>query len=311
MKKTMVVDLILLLIVFIWGATFVVVQNAIQMLPPNLFNSVRFFIATLFLAIIYFIRDRQALQKFTASLFLCGGILGFVLFVSYATQTVGLLYTTPSKAGFITGLSVVLVPLFAFLLLKQRIRITAVLGVGLAVVGLYLLSMSGSFALSLGDFLILICAICFAMQIVLTGKFSPRFPTLPLVIVQLFTVSLLSMVYAFLFEDWSRIVDPSIIFHSEVIWALFITAIPGTALAFLAQTAFQKETSPTHIALIYALEPVFAALTSYLWINEILTGKQMLGCALILGGMLLSELPFAAWLKNRRMLFKQDRRTNV
>jgi drug/metabolite transporter (DMT)-like permease len=84
---------------------------------------------------------------------------------------------------------------------------------------------------------------------------------------------------------------------ANVTWGLFLTAIPATALAFLAQTAFQKQTSSTRVALIFAMEPVFAALTSYLWIHEILTFKQILGCAFIFAGMILAELPVAAWLK--------------
>nr|WP_113756720.1 DMT family transporter [Brevibacillus laterosporus] len=298
MKKAFVVDLLLLCIVFVWGATFVVVQNAVHMLPPNIFNAVRFFIASLFLALIYFIRNPKAWQTCNFSLVLSGGILGFWLFIGYAKQTVGLLYTSPSKAGFITGLSVVLVPLLSFVILKHKVKISALFGVCMAVIGLYLLTMNGTLALTFGDFLVLCCAVCFAMQIVLTGRYSPKFSTMPLVIIQLFTVSFFSMSYSLLFEDWQTVFDPAIIGHPKVLWALFITAIPATALAFLAQTAFQKDTSPTHVALIFALEPVFAALTSYLWIHELLTIKQLIGCTLILSGMLCSELPIPLWLRN-------------
>ncbi|WP_338143688.1 DMT family transporter [Brevibacillus laterosporus] len=298
MKKAFMVDFLLLCIVFIWGATFVVVQNAVHMLPPNTFNAVRFFSASLFLALIYFIRNPKAGQTCNFSLILSGGFLGFWLFVGYATQTVGLLYTSPSKAGFITGLSVVLVPLLSLVVLKHKVKTSALVGVCMAVIGLYLLTMNGSLSLTFGDFLVLCCAICFAMQIVLTGRYSPRFPTMPLVIIQLFTVSFLSMCYALLKEDWQAVYDPIVIGHPEVLWALFITAIPATALAFLVQTSFQKETSPTHVALIFSLEPVFAAFTSYLWIHEVLTIKQLIGCAFILSGMLYSELPILLWLRN-------------
>lgn len=123
---------------------------------------------------------------------------------------------------------------------------------------------------------------------------------LPLAIVQLATVAVLSWVYTFLFEDWSRAFNLEILLIPEVARGLLITSIFATALAFLAQTALQKQTSSTRVALIFALEPVFAALTSYLWINEVLTGRQILGGLLIFFGMILAELPIGQWLKLSR-----------
>jgi drug/metabolite transporter (DMT)-like permease len=209
----------------------------------------------------------------------------------------GLLYTTSSKAGFITGLSVVLVPLFTFLLLRQKVTWTAVVGALAAAVGLYLLTLNQSLQFNLGDLLVFGCAICFALQIVFTGKYAPQFPALPLAIVQLGTVALLSWGYAFFFEEWQLAFSAQAMLTPDVAWGLFITAIPATALAFLAQTAFQKQTTPTRVALIFALEPVFAALTAYVWVNEVLTIRQLVGCALIFSGMILAELPITAWVK--------------
>jgi len=298
-------DLILLLIAFIWGATFVVVQNAIGTLPPNTFNAVRFTIASLFLVLIYVLVYRKQEDSGFSRPMLRGGLLiGLWLFAGYALQTMGLVYTTPSKAGFITGLSVVLVPLFSVLLLKEKIKWPAAAGALMAALGLYLLTLSDALALNLGDLLVFGCAISFALQIVFTGRYAPRFAALPLAIVQLGTVSVLSWLYALFFEEWHLAFDPQFLFAPEVAWGLFITAIPATALAFLAQTAFQKHTSATRVALIFALEPVFAALTSYLWIHEVLTIRQLLGAALIFSGMILAELPIAEWVKkwqgNRR-----------
>lgn len=298
LKKSVVADLTLFMIALVWGATFVVVQNAVAILPPNTFNAVRFTLAALFLAIVYFLFHPQKPALFDLRLIRSGAFLGLWLFGGYAFQTVGLVYTSPSKAGFITGLSVVLVPLFSFLLLKERIKWPAVLGVLMAVVGLYLLTVSGSLAPNIGDLLLFGCTICFALQIVLTGKFAPLYDALPLAIVQIGTVAVLSFLYAVLFEDWHMIFDPAAMFTPDVAWGLFITSIPATALAFLAQTAFQKQTTPTRVALIFALEPVFAAVTSYLWIHEILTGSQVLGCALIFFGMIFAELPISTWAAN-------------
>lgn len=291
-------DITLLFVALIWGSTFLIVQQAISSLPPNTFNAVRFSIAALFLFIIQITMYRHQLKEWRLPLLTAGFILGIWLCLGYALQTMGLQYTTPSKAGFITGLSVVLVPLFSFLYLRDRIKPGAIVGVILAAIGLYLLTQNGSFSFNLGDVLVFGCSICFAMQIVVTGKYAKRFPALPLAIVQLGTVALISWIYSFLFEDWSRAFDPGILFKPEVAFGLFITSIFATALAFLAQTALQKKTSSTRVALIFALEPVFAALTSYIFIHEVLSGRQVSGCLMIFTGMILAELPIQEWIRS-------------
>ncbi|WP_330218812.1 DMT family transporter [Brevibacillus choshinensis] len=300
MKKPWMADITLLLIAFIWGTTFLIVQQAITSLPPNTFNAVRFTVAALFLLIIQAVLYRHQWREWRGPLFKAGVILGFWLCLGYALQTVGLLYTTPSKAGFITGLSVVLVPLFSLLLMKERVKPAAIVGVILAAVGLYLLTQNQEFSFNLGDMLVFGCAICFAMQIVFTGKYAPHFPALPLAITQLGTVAVMSWIYAFFFEDWSRAFDPQILFMPEVAFGLIITSIFATALAFLAQTALQKQTSSTRVALIFALEPVFAALTSFVFIHEVLNGRQLTGCLMIFVGMILAELPIQEWIRNSR-----------
>jgi len=300
LKKTLMADGTLLLIAFVWGATFVVVQNAIEFLPPNTFNTIRFLIASLFLLLIVAVFYRHMWKEFTAPLVKAGALIGFWLFAGYAFQTVGLVYTTSAKAGFITGLCVVLVPCFSVFLLKDKIKWNAVAGVLMALVGLALLTLH-SVAFNVGDLLVFGCAISFALQIVLTGKYAKHYPALPLAIVQLTTVTILSFVYAFLFEDWKQGINLEALLTPEVFWGLLITAIPATALAFLAQTAFQKQTSSTHVALIFAMEPVFAALTAYVWNNEVLTAVQLIGGTLILAGMVFAELPIASWWKERTL----------
>ncbi|GIO04880.1 membrane protein [Brevibacillus reuszeri] len=300
MRKPWMADITLLLIAFIWGSTFLIVQQAIASLPPNTFNAVRFTVAALFLLLILAIKSPKQLKEWRRPLLKAGIILGFWLCLGYALQTVGLLYTTPSKAGFITGLSVVLVPLFSFMLMRERVKPVAVIGVILAAAGLYLLTQNQEFSFNLGDILVFGCAICFAMQIVFTGKYAPSFSALPLAIVQLGTVAVMSWIYSFFFEDWSRAFDPAIIFLPEVATGLVVTSIFATALAFLAQTALQKQTSSTRVALIFALEPVFAALTSYVFIHEVLNGRQLTGCLMIFTGMILAELPIKEWLETAR-----------
>lgn len=291
MKKSLFADISLLLVAFIWGATFVLVQNAISLLPPHSFNAVRFLLAALLLGSWLFILERKQLALLNKKILFSGVIIGLWLFMGYAFQTVGLLYTTSSKAGFITGLSVVMVPLFSILLLKQRPSRNAIIGVLVATVGLYLLTMTDMAALNKGDLFVFFCAIGFAMHIIFTGKFSKEYPTLLLTVIQIGTVAVCSAVFAFIFEDYKLALNPSVLFSSDVFLALFITSVFATALAFFAQTKFQKFTTPTRVALIFAMEPVFAAATAFVWIQERLSTSAMIGCLLIFAGMIFAEIP--------------------
>lgn len=302
-KQQITADVSLLLVTFIWGSTFVLVQNAVALLEPFTFNGVRFGLAGLFLIAWLFIFNKNVLSSMNKKLLLSGVIMGAWLFAGYALQTFGLLYTTSSKAGFITGLSVVLVPLFGFLFLKETPKRFAVFGVGVATIGLYLLTLGDSLALNFGDILVFFCAISFAAHIVVTGKYTPLYSTILLTTVQIFTVSVLSSISAVLFEDWQRAFDSDVIGNADVFSALIICSIFATALAFLAQTNFQKFTTPTRVALIFAMEPVFAAMTGYFWADERLGSKALLGCMLIFIGMILAELPqkaFDGLVRNKR-----------
>ncbi len=291
MKKPIVADLSLLLVTIIWGSTFVLVQNAIDFLEPFSFNSIRFLAAAIILILCLLIFEKEQLKKLDANLLFSGIFIGFWLFLGYATQTIGLLYTTSSKAGFITGLNVVLVPLFSMMLLKQFPNRNAVFGVLTATIGLFLLTMTDVTSLNRGDGFVFICAVSFALQIIYTGKFSSKYPTLLLTVIQITTVAILSIISSFLFEDWKKSFNPEILFKQDVLIALVITSIFATALAFLIQTGFQKYTSATRVALIFAMEPVFAAITGYYWANERLSYSALVGCFLIFAGMIFAELP--------------------
>lgn len=291
MKASTFADLSLLFVALVWGTTFVLVQNAISFLEPLSFNAVRFTIAAILLGLWIIIYEKKQLQNLDKKLILSGMILGFLLFIGYAFQTLGLLYTTSSKAGFITGLSVVLVPVLMIGILKQRPSINSIAGVAAATIGLYLLTMSDVSSLNIGDAFVLVCAAGFALHIVFTGKYSSSYPTLLLTTVQISTVAVLSAISSLFFEDWKRAFNPDVIFSANVIIALLVTSILATALAFFIQTNFQKHTTATRVALIFAMEPVFAAITGYFLADERLTYSALLGCALIFSGMIFAELP--------------------
>jgi drug/metabolite transporter (DMT)-like permease len=291
LKKPLFADLSLLLVTIIWGTTFVLVQNAIDFLEPFSFNGIRFLTAAILLILCLVIFEKKQLKQLDLKIILAGVFIGFWLYLGYATQTIGLLYTTSSKAGFITGLNVVLVPLFSMILLKQFPSRNAVFGVLTATIGLFLLTMTDVTSLNRGDGFVFICAISFAFQIIFTGKFSSKYPTLLLTVIQITTVALLSILSSFLFEDWKRAFNPDILLSEDVLIALLITSIFATAIAFFIQTNFQKYTSATRVALIFVMEPVFAAIAGYFWANERLSYSALVGCFLIFAGMIFAELP--------------------
>lgn len=300
MKKPFFADLSLLFVTFIWGTTFVLVQNAIAFLEPFSFNGVRFTAAALILIVWLILFERNQLKKLNRKILLPGILLGFWLFLGYATQTIGLKYTTTSKAGFITGLSVVLVPLFSLILYKQFPSRNAIIGVLTATVGLFLLTMTDVAGLNIGDGFVFVCAISFALQIIFTGIYSSKFPTLLLTVIQISTVAVLSMVCSFIFEDWKKSFNPDILLTKEVIIALIITSVFATAIAFFIQTNFQKYTSATRVALIFAMEPVFAAIAGYFWAHERLSYSALLGCVLIFAGMIFAEMPAGKLILSRK-----------
>jgi len=209
-----------------------------------------------------------------------GILIGIFLFSGYGFQTVGLQYTTPASAGFITGLSVVIVPFLSMALLKKRPGKNSLLGVLCAFLGLLFLSFQ-QLRMNYGDFLVLLCAFSFAMHIVLVGKFAPFNDPFLLTTVQIGTVAGLS----FLFRK-----EQDIILNSTVLEALIITALFATVMAFLIQNIAQRSTPPTRTAVIFAMEPVFAAVSSFVLIHEVFTLRKIIGCLLILSGMVITEM---------------------
>lgn len=286
-------DLALLLVAAIWGTTFIMVKDAVARYPIFAFLAIRFTLATV--ALLPLLRWPQLARRLGCppsdnpashplNPLTAGTLLGVLLFASYAFQTSGLQYTTPAKAAFITGLSVVIVPLLAALLWRRMPQPAALAGVMLATGGLALLSLNADLSMSRGDLLVLGCAVCVALHILTTGIFAPRADPMRLTVIQLLTVAALSGLFALL---WER----PLAFPSAAVWfAAAFTGLLASSLAFGVQTVAQRFTSATHTALIFVMEPVFAALSSYALGRETLTTRSWLGCGLILAGMLVAEL---------------------
>lgn len=290
-KKEWIAPLALLFVSFIWGATFVVVQNAMSFVGPFTFNGIRFLFAGIILLFVQIIFSQKTSKQELKHSSLAGLMVGFFLFVGYLLQTFGLLYTTSSKAGFLTGLSIVMVPILSFIFLKQKATIFIVLGSAVATTGLYLLTAADSFQLNIGDILVLGCAVAFAAHILINGFFSKKISPLLLSTSQVLAVGIFSSICAFLFEDWKKLFSVSLWTNQSFLFALFLTALFATSIAFFIQTSAQKHTSPTRVAIIFAMEPVFAALTGVLVANEQLSISAIIGCLCIFLGMIFVELP--------------------
>jgi drug/metabolite transporter (DMT)-like permease len=271
-------ELLLVLVTLIWGSTFVVVKEALVDASPLPFLGIRFTLAgiLLFLVMGRGLGERQALGP--------GFLLGVFLFAGYLFQTTGLLYTTPSKSAFITGFAVILVP-FLQVLQGFRLRVATIAGALLGLAGIYFLVLpSGLHAVNRGDVLTLFGAVSFAVHIVLVGSYTRRFSFRHLVPVQILVVGLLAAAALPLNLDFR------LHWTAGLIGALLLTAVLATGFAFSVQNWAQQFTPPAHTALIFALEPVFAALTSRLVLGERLGGKVFMGSALILAGMVISEI---------------------
>jgi len=280
-NRALIADLSLAGVCLIWGGTFVMMKNLLSREAALNVLSWRFIIATLFLLLI--IPQRLPDKK----TFKYGLILGAALFGGYLFQTFGLIYTTPARSAFITGLSVILVPFFSFILLKTKLKKETMIGVALALVGLALLTFNPSEFLKgqiLGDLLTLIGAAAYGLQIVLVEKFSQKSQPLPLVIVEMGTVAFLSLLLAI----------PSRTFRIPAQWIdlgqFVFLGIIATGLAFAIQKVAQKYTTAIHVGIIFVLEPVFAAVVSYFLWHEKFTPRTITGCFFIVAGILFSEI---------------------
>ncbi len=274
-------EIYLLGIVIIWGATFAIIKDVLDQIMPFTFLAYRFLLAVLILSVIFWKKikdiDKIILKK--------GFLIGIFLFLGYAFQTVGLKYTTATKAGFITGLSVVLVPIISYFFIKEKVNRNSVIGVIFATIGLCLLNQNSSFSFNLGDFLVLLCAVSFAMHIISVGLYTKKMNCVLLVIVQLTTVFILSLLMVLFFER----LDIHLSYTSNVWWPIILTGVFATALAFYMQNRFQRYSTATKTAILFSGEPIFSAIFAYLLLGEKVGLIAWIGGLLIIFGMIICQ----------------------
>jgi drug/metabolite transporter (DMT)-like permease len=266
----------------VWGATFVLIKTALHDVSPILFVALRFSLAAVVLLLLF---GAKARRQFTWKGARGGVLAGIFLSAAYLFQTLGLKFTTAPKSAFITGLASVMVPLLGSLVYRIRPQVSEWIGVLLATAGLGLMTLEGPVgSMSRGDVLTFFCALAFAGHVLTLGRYAPQVDFELLSIMQVFTAAVCA---SFLFR-WAE--RPHLVWQPAVVYAILVTGLLCTALAFSVQAWAQRYTTSTRTALLYMLEPVFAWVTSYVTVGEGLSGRGATGAALILGGVLMVEL---------------------
>lgn len=292
MSRQLKAHILLVLITLVWGATFVVIKNALADISPLFFNAVRMLLASACLLLIFW-KDVRQLRRpaFRAAL-----VAGLFLWAGYEFQTTGLKLTTPSKSGFLTGISVVLVPIFLAIFWQRKINRWTLVGVALAFLGLTLMTVPAGVdawaewsSVNAGDLLTLACAVAFAFHIIFLGRATQQHPFAQIAFMQTAVATVLMFATIPLLEA-VQVETVQVAWTPAVIWGIVITGVLGTAVAFSVQAWAQQFTPATHTALIFTLEPVFAWLTSYIVLHERLGVRAASGAGLILAGVLIAEL---------------------
>jgi drug/metabolite transporter (DMT)-like permease len=274
-------DLSLATATFFWGVTFVIVKDAVSKASVFFFLTQRFVLAAILLVLICLVLKRPLSWREIRY----GLVMGFFLFGCFAFQTSALLYTTATNTAFLTGLYVVFTPIFESVLFKKPTTRYMASGVVLATAGLYFLCNDGiAWSFNKGDLLAFLCAIGATLHIIFTGRYAPKGDVFWMTAVQIGTVGVLSLFAAGLQHQ------NVFVYKSEIRSALIICVLFATVFAFLIQTSMQRFTSPAQAALIFCLEPVFAAVYAHFTINETLGWIGISGAVLILAGMIVSEL---------------------
>lgn len=280
-------DLLMLSTAMIWGTVFVAQRLGMDSIGPFLYSGLRFSLAVLvllpLLPLLEQRRSAEAPPPLNRHLLLGGGLMGLALALGINLQQVGLLFTSVTNSGFITGLYVIIVPLLG-LFIGHKTGLGIWLGASLAVVGMFLLSVGEDFQVASGDWLQLAGAFVWGVHVLMVGFFARRHDPLRLAIVQFVTCALVSLLLALSFEEIQLVMILS------AAPAILYGGLFGVAIGFTLQVVAQKHAIASHAAIILSLEAVFAALAGAWFLSESLDLRGYIGCALMFGGMLVAQL---------------------
>ena len=269
----------------IWGFAFVAQRKGMESVQPFTFNAVRFLVGCIALLPLMFINRRQDIHKSTSvkTIFFGGALTGLVLFIAASLQQIGLVYTSAGKAGFITGLYVVLVPIMG-LALQHRIGAWTWLGAFASIIGLYLLTITDTLTIEQGDLFLLAGAFFWTTHVHLVGYFSARIGAIRLSLIQSAIVVIASLIVALSVETIrvEGLVDAAL--------PILFTGVLSIGVAYTLQIVGQRNTPPSQAAIILSLESVFAVIGGWLLLGESLPAKELIGCGLMFAGMTVSQL---------------------
>ncbi len=283
-------DVALVSVAFFWGLGFVAMKEALASFPPFWLLSIRFGAASVLL--LFFFRDRVLTMTYED--LRAGAIIGVFLFLGFATQTIGLNYTTAGKQAFLTSVYVILTPFLSWAVRRIFPGFLVFFSALLCIAGMALLTLQEGLVIGQGDFLTFVCALFFAAQLVAIERYAPKHDPIILTVVQICIVLLLSLLCAPLFETWPG-------FRGfKGIGSIAYTVLFCTIFAFLIQNTAQKHTSSTHAAILLSLESLFGALAGALLLGEVFTFRMIAGCLLIFAAVLLTELGNSLLLAVRR-----------
>ena len=266
-------------VAIIWGSGFVASAVSLEHFTPYQILAIRFLIGIILLILVFF----KKLKNIKKSTLIKGSIIGIFLYLAFALQTVGLVYTTPSKNAFLTAVNVVIVPFIAFFIFKRKMDKFELFGAMLAISGVGILSLKLSGGVNFGDFLTLLCAVAFAFHIFFTAQFVKDEDPILLTLVQMGAATLLGFIVV-LFKG-----EMTFTANVEGVSAVVYLGVFSTTIAFLLQTVAQKYTSETKAAIILSTEAFWGMVFSIIILSEVLTGKMVIGAILILAAIIISE----------------------
>ncbi len=278
-------EIFLTITALIWGTSFVAQKVSMDYIGPFTFGASRFILGALVLLPVALVMRGSETRRHAPRSTLIGGVAcGLALFVAASLQQVGIVHTTAGKAGFITTLYIILVPLFGYFLHK-RVRSLVWMGVALAVVGLYLLTIKEGFTIQNGDLIVLIGAIFWALHILIIDHFAPMVDGLTMSLIQFLVTGLLSAGAALITET------PSIAAIVSGALPILYTAIVVVGVAYTFQIIGQKNTDPTIASIILSMESVFAVISGTLLLGEVMSAKEIAGCILMFTAVIMTQLP--------------------
>lgn len=283
-------ELGLAVVAIIWGSGFVASAVSLEHFTPYQILAIRFLIGIILLSLVFF----KKLKNIKKSTIIKGSIIGIFLYLAFALQTVGLVYTTPSKNAFLTAVNVVIVPFIAFFIFKRKMDKFELFGALLAIIGIGVLSLQLSGGINFGDVLTLLCAVAFAFHIFYTAQFVKNEDPVLLTVVQMAAATVLGFIVV-LFKG-----ETNFVANFEGVSAVLYLGVFSTAIAFLLQTVAQKFTSETKAAIILSTEAFWGMVFSVIILSEVLTAKMAIGAILILVAIIISETKLKFLKKNYR-----------